>query len=48
MQWMDSFDHNRKNYFESLRASPSRLIPYVEKPPIIEEKQLPTHLNMLI
>ena len=42
---MDSFDLNRRKYFESLGASPSRLIPSVEKPPILEEKQLPTHLK---
>ena len=45
VQWMDSFGSNRRKYFESLGASPSRLIPSVEKPPILEEKQLPTHLK---
>ena len=42
---MDSFVPNRRKYFESLGASPSRLIPSVEKPPILEEKPLPTHLK---
>ena len=45
VQWMNSFDLNRRKYFESLGASPSRLIPSIEKPPILEEKQLPTHLK---
>ena len=45
VKWMDSFGPNRRKYFESLGASPSWLIPYVEKPPILEEKQLPTHLK---
>ena len=44
VQWMDSFSPNRRKYFESLGASPSQLIPSVEKPPILEEKQLLTHL----
>ena len=45
MKWMDSFDPNRRKYFESLGASPSRLIPSFEKPPTLEEKQLPAHLK---
>ena len=42
---MDSFGHNRRKYFESLGASSSHLIPSIEKPPILEEKPLPTHLR---
>ena len=42
---MDSFGPNRRKYFESLGASPSRLTPYIEKPPIMEEKKLPNHLR---
>ena len=42
---MDSFGPNRRKYFESLGASPSRLIPSIEKPPLLEEKKLPTHLK---
>ena len=42
---MDSFGPNRRNYFESLGASPSRLTPSIEKPPIVEEKQLSNHLR---
>ena len=45
VKWMDSFDPNRRKYFESLGASPSRLTPSIEKPPNVEEKQLPNHLR---
>ena len=43
VKWMDSFGPNRRKYFESLGASPSRLTPSIEKPPIVEEKKLPNH-----
>ena len=42
---MDSFCSNRRKYFEYLGASPSRLTPSIEKPPIVKEKQLPNHLR---
>ena len=45
VKWMDSFVPNRRKYFESLGASPSRLTPFIEKSPIVEEKQLPNHLR---
>ena len=45
VKWMDSFSSNRRKYFESLGASPSRLTPSIEKLPIVEEKQLPNHLR---
>ena len=45
VKWIDSFCPNRRKYFESLGASPSRLTPSIEKPPIVEEKQLPNHLR---
>ena len=45
MKWLDSFSPNRRKYFKSLGASPSHLIPSIEKPPILEEKQLPTYLR---
>ena len=41
----DSFSPNRRKYFESLGANPSRLTPSIEKPPIVEGKQLPNHLR---
>ena len=45
VKWMDSFGSNRRKYFESLGARPSRLAPSIEKPPIVDEKQLPNHLR---
>ena len=42
---MDSFGPNRRKYFESLGASLSRLTPSIEKPPIVEERQLLNHLR---
>ena len=45
VKWMDYFGLNRRNYFESLGSSHGRLIPSIEKPPIFEEKQLPTYLK---
>ena len=45
VKYMDSFSPNRRKYFESLGATPSRLTPSIEKPPIVEEKQLPNHLR---
>ena len=45
VKWMDSFGLNRRKYFESLGASPSRLTPSIEKPLIVDEKQLPNHLR---
>ena len=43
--WMDSFDSNRRKYFEALGASLSRPIPSVEKMHVLKEKPLPTHLR---
>ena len=43
--WMDSFEPNRRKYFEDLGASLSCPIPSIEQPPILEGKPLPTHLR---
>ena len=45
VKWMDSFGPNRIKYFESLGASLRQLTLSIEKPPIVEEKQLPNHLR---
>ena len=42
---MDSFGQNKRKYFEILGPSSSRLIPSIEKPPVLEKKQLPSHLR---
>ena len=36
---------NKRKFFESLGASPSRLTLSIEKAPIVVEKQLPNHLR---
>ena len=38
VKWINYFGLNRRKYFESLGASPSRLIPSIEKLHIVEEK----------
>ena len=43
--WMDSFGQNKRKYVESLGSSSSRPIPSIEKPPILKEKQLLSHLR---
>ena len=45
VKWMDSFGLNRRKYFESLEAILRQLTPSIEQPPIVEEKQLPSHLR---
>ena len=45
VSWMDSFEPNRRKYFETLGENTSRLVPSTEKAPIVEQKWLPTHLR---
>ena len=45
VKWMDSFGHNRRNYFESLGEGAKTPVPSVEQPPKMEQKPLPTHLK---
>ena len=45
MLLMDSFGLNKRKYFESYGSSPSRPIPSIEKPPVLKEKLLPSHLR---
>ena len=45
VKWMDSSGLNRRKYYEYLGASPRRLTPSIEKPPIMEKKQLSNHLR---
>ena len=45
VQWMDAFEQNRRKYFTPLGESSSRAVPPVEKPPQLEQKQLPNHLR---
>ena len=48
VKWMDSFRLNKRKYFESLGASPSRLTPFIEKPPSLKEKPLHATSDMPI
>ncbi|XP_039144038.1 uncharacterized protein LOC120281228 [Dioscorea cayenensis subsp. rotundata] len=45
LEWMDSFEPNRRKYFEPLGQNPICLIPSINNPPILELKPLPTHLR---
>ena len=42
---MDSFEPNRRKYFESLCKNTKTPVPSVEQPPKIEQKPLPSHLK---
>ena len=45
VKWMDSFEHNRRKYFESLVEGAKTPVPSVEQPPKMEQKPLPSHLK---
>ena len=45
VKWMDSFEHNRRKYYESLCENAKTPVPSVEQPPKIEQKPLPSHLK---
>ena len=42
---MNSFEENRKKYYEPLEESVNKLILSIEKAPRLEQKQLPKHLR---
>ena len=42
---MDSFEPNRRKYFESLGENTKTPVPSVEQPPKMEQKPLPSHLK---
>ena len=45
VKWMDSFEPNRRKYFESLGEGAKQPVPSVEQPPKMEQKPLPSHLK---
>ena len=45
VKWMDSFEFNRRKYFELLGENTKTLVPSVEQPPKMEQKSLPSHLK---
>ena len=45
VKWMDSFEPNRRKYYESLGENTKKPVPSVEQPPKMEQKPLPSHLK---
>ena len=45
VKWMDSFEPNKRKYFEALGENTKTLVPSVEQPPKMEQKPLPSHLK---
>ena len=45
VKWIDSFEPNRRKYFELLGENTKTPVPSVEQPPKMEQKPLPGHLK---
>ena len=45
VKWMDSFQPNRRKYYEPLGEIAQTLVPSFEQPPKMEQKPLPSHLR---
>ena len=45
VKWMDSFEPNRRKYFESPGENTKTPVPSVEQPPKMEKNPLPSHLK---
>ena len=45
VKWMDSFQPNRRKYYDPLGESSQTSIPSFEQPPKMEQKPLPSHLR---
>ena len=45
VKWMDSFQPNKRKYYESLGENTQTSVPSVERPPQLEQKPLPSHLK---
>ena len=45
VKWMDSFQPNRRKYYEPLGEIAQTSVPSFEKPPKMEQKPLPNHLR---
>ena len=43
VKWMDSFQQNKRKYYEPLGENTS--VPSIERPPQLEQKSLPSHLR---
>ena len=45
VKWMDSFQPNRRKYYEPLGEITQTSVPSFEQPPKMEKKPLPSHLR---
>ena len=45
VKWMDSFEPNRRKYYEPLGGNTQTSVPSVKQPPKMEQKPLPSHLR---
>ena len=45
VKWMDSFQPNKRKYYESLGENTQTLVPSIERPPQLKKKPLPSHLR---
>ena len=45
VKWMDSFQPNKRKYYEPLGENTQTSVPSVERPPQLEQKPLPGHLR---
>ena len=45
VKWMDSFQPNRRKYYELLGENTHTSVPLVKRPPQLEQKPLPSHLR---
>ena len=45
VKWMDSFEPNRRKYYEPLGENTQTLVQSFEQPPKMEKKPLPNHLR---
>ena len=45
VKWMDSFEPNRRKYYEPLGENTQTSVPSVDQPPKMEQKPLPRHLR---
>ena len=45
VKWMDSFEPNRRKYYEPLGENTQRPVQSIEQPPKMDQKPLPSHLR---
>ena len=45
VKWVDSFQPNKRKYYEPLEENTQTSVPSVERPPQLEQNPLPSHLS---